>query len=205
MPAKKTPSTARKKPTENIYQLKITLVHSKPPIWRRFLVSDRTVLPDLHRMIQAAMGWTNSHLHQFMHMGDYLGHPTFLEDMDVLDYRKIRIGTILRRPKDSLKYEYDFGDGWLHDIVLQKIHPKVDGVTYPFFMDGEGNCPPEDCGGIPGFQHFLYVMADPNHKEYDEMIEWYGQPYDPAHFDPLMVGRRFRSKNYGVYDFFAGN
>lgn len=189
---------------EKIYQLKVSLVRSNPLIWRRFLVSDRTLLPDLHRMIQAAMGWTNSHLHQFLHMHDYLGHPVLLEDMEVRDYRKIRIGTILKAPKDSLKYEYDFGDGWLHDVVLQKIHSKSENA-YPFFIDGAYACPPEDCGGIPGFENFLQVLADPNHEEHEEMLEWYGGSFDPTKFDPLEVSKRFRIKNYGVHDFFSGN
>jgi hypothetical protein len=125
-----------------------------------------------------------------------------LEDLDVLDYRKVRIGTILRMPKDSLKYEYDFGDGWLHQIVLEKIGPMADGITYPHFIDGKGNCPPEDCGGIYGFQDFLQAMADPKHPEHNEMKEWYGRIYDPTDFDPIEVSERFRIRNYGVDDIF---
>ncbi len=205
MPAKTSSKKSGRQGAEMIYQIKITLVGTKPPIWRRLLVSDRTLLPDMHYMIQDVMGWENCHLHQFIYKAEYLGDPRMFDDVEVLDYRKIRIGTILKKPKDSLKYEYDFGDGWMHEIVLQKIHPKVDGDTYPFFIDGERNCPPEDCGGIYGFEHFVRVMADPDHEQHQELLEWHGEPYDPAHFDPMVVAQRFRCVNNGVYEFFSDN
>ncbi len=169
--------------TERIFQLKITLERSKPPIWRRLLVSEKTKLSDLHYIFQAAMGWTNSHLHQFVVGGNYIGVP-FDEDFEeTLDESKFRLGEIVAGEKSKFTYDYDFGDGWGHSIVVEKVLPKIKGAKYPGCIGGKNACPPEDCGGIWGFYDLLKILEDKQHPEHKEMVEWIGREFDPKEFD----------------------
>lgn len=192
------------KEARKVLQLKITLQGIKPPIWRRVLVIATTLLPDLHKIIQTTMGWSNTHLHQFIDSGVHLGHPDLLEDPDVTDYRKMRIGEFIVMPRDSLMYEYDFGDDWKHKIVMEKAHAVGwGGRRYPFCLDGARACPPEDCGGIPGYMHMLEILADPTHGEYEEIQEWLDEPFDPEFFSQDQVNATLRESNFGVYDYFS--
>ncbi len=185
-----------------IYQLKITLKRAKPPIWRRIQLSGDTLLPDLHKIIQATMGWTNSHLHQFIHQRMFFGPPDPMGMMDLEDYRKIKVSDLLQKEKAKMSYEYDFGDGWEHEVLLEKILEKDPKVKYPVCLKGKNACPPEDCGGVWGYADLVQVMQDPQHEEHEEMKEWLGGELDPEAFDLDEVNRRLRSKNYGMYSFF---
>jgi len=171
------------KSLRNIYQIKVTLVGIKPPIWRRLLVPSTMALHELHEALQITMGWTDSHLHQFIDKGDYYGVPDPEFEMDCKDESKIKLNRLLLNEKDSLVYEYDFGDGWEHKIVLEKIHPFKTDVELPLCNQGKRSCPPEDCGGIWGYQDFLEAIKDPKNPEHDEMLEWVGGEFDPEYFD----------------------
>jgi Plasmid pRiA4b ORF-3-like protein len=131
----------------NIYQLKIQLNRIRPPVWRRVLVSGDSTISSLHEIVQAAMGWYNCHLHQFLIRGreygvSYAGGVHFADDPD-----KIRLSDFHFQPQDRFEYLYDFGDNWEHDITVEKILPLDTARTYPVCIGGRGECPPEDSGG----------------------------------------------------------
>ena len=170
-----------------VLQLKITLAHSKPPIWRRIQIKNCT-LDQLHMYIQEAFGWYNCHLHSFKVEGVDYGDPGFLdEDFDdyhVVDSRKTLLSEILPADgsKMQFKYEYDFGDGWTHKINFEGFKPIDKKQAYPRCTAGKLACPPEDCGGIWGYYELLEALDDPDHPQHDDMTEWSG-PIDPDAFD----------------------
>jgi len=167
----------------SVYRLKITLRGTKPPIWRRIDVPDSARLDHLNLMIQAAMGWTNSHLHEFSIADERFGmrHDDF--ESDCADEKNHRLGELIQREKSKFGFIYDFGDGWEHDIMVEKINPPEPGVKYPRCTAGARACPPEDCGGPWGYLEFLAAIQDPKHEEHDSMLEWIGGQFDPEAFD----------------------
>lgn len=174
----------RKQKAASIYQLKVTLKGSKPPIWRRIQVRSDTKLPQLHEILQIAMGWMDSHLHQFIAGRTFYGVPDPEFGLDGMeDESKIRLDRLLAFEKDKIVYEYDFGDGWEHDILLEKILEPDAAVHYPVCMTGKRACPPEDCGGVWGYANLLETLNDPQHEEYEDMLGWVGGEFDPAAFD----------------------
>lgn len=176
---------------KSTYQIKISLIGSKPPIWRQLLVPSDILLPHLHEVIQTAMGWYNSHLHQFAIGGKFYG-LLFDDDWDsdTIDYSEYKLDFFLKKEKDKLVYEYDFGDSWRHDIVLQKILPFDAKQKLPFCIKGKNNCPPEDCGGVWGYADMLEILKDPKHEEYKNYREWLDDGFDPEHFDVDKVNSR---------------
>ncbi len=166
-----------------IYQLKISLGESKPPIWRRIHVKSDITLAKLHDIFQIAMGWTNSHLHQFIIHGVEYGIPDPDYDMDMEDEKKVKLGELIFAEKEKFFYEYDFGDSWEHEILVEKILPIEKGLHYPICLKGKRACPPEDCGGIWGYSEFLEAIEDVNNPEHDDMLEWVGEEFDPETFD----------------------
>jgi hypothetical protein len=174
----------KQKGLSEVYQLKITLRGSKPPIWRRILVPGRSTLPELNLMIQAAMGWCNCHLHSFtIDAIDYAMSDPNWGDMDCDDEAGVRLDRVARRAGGRFIYLYDFGDGWEHQIVVEKILPPESGVKYPVCIAGKRRCPPEDVGGVWGYQNFLEAIRDPKHSEHAEYLEWVGGEFDPEEFD----------------------
>lgn len=171
------------KPPKQIYQLKITLKGAKPPIWRRVLLPSDLSLDVLHEVIQIAMGWTNSHLHQFVAAGRFYGVPDDEFGFEVQDEAGVRLGDVLHKEQEAMVYEYDFGDGWEHQILLEKLLPFDDAQALPICVKGKRACPPEDCGGIFGYADLLRTLADPTDPEHQEMLEWLGGPLDPEAFD----------------------
>lgn len=167
----------------SIYQLKITLMDTQPKIWRRLLLASTDKLEGVHISFQIVMGWTNSHLHEFIHGHDRYGVPDEDFPMDVLDEADYRLDQLLKKEKDKLNYVYDFGDGWEHEIILEKILPFDTETVLPTCVAGERACPPEDVGGIPGYEMFLEAISDSSHPEYAEMLEWIGYDFDPEHID----------------------
>jgi hypothetical protein len=165
-----------------ILQLKITLRHIRPPIWRRVQVPDDFPLRRLHDVIQGVMGWLDYHLHEF-EVGDRRYGQTEMAPEDIFDRlfddRNIRLRQVVERGIKRFRYTYDFGDGWEHDILVEKEVERQQGVEYPIFVTGKRRCPPEDCGGPWGFDNFLEALADPSHPEHKELSEWYGEPFDP--------------------------
>ena len=170
-------------PPKSVYRLKISLCDAKPAIWRRIEVPDNTRLDHLHLMIQAAMGWSNGHLHMFEIDGQHLGMR--LDDFgnDIDDEKKHQLGDLVCREKVRFRYIYDFGDNWEHDVVVEKITPPEPGAKYPRCTAGARACPPEDVGSTWGYAEFLKAIKDPEHDERDSMLEWIGGQFDPEAFD----------------------
>ncbi len=179
-----------KKPTIRTFQLKITLNQSKPPIWRRVIVPENITLSALHKVIQLAMGWEDAHLHEFMLGGQSYGKPDYEWDNEMMDEAKFRINQLLTKEKDKLLYVYDFGDDWLHTVLLEKIISDTPAPVRPLGLAGKRACPPEDCGGLYGYYEMLDVMQDKQHAEYDEIMEWLGEDFNPAEFELDEVNAR---------------
>jgi hypothetical protein len=175
--------------TSPVYQLKVTLQDIRPPIWRRLQVRAHTTLPRLHDVLQVTMGWTDSHLHRFSVGGVDYGQPDpdFADDMR--SEQRIKLAQIITREKAWFDYEYDFGDSWVHKIVLEKILPPDPAVHYPQCIAGKRACPPEDVGGVWGYADFLAAIRDDAHPEHDDMLEWCGGAFDPEAFSLDEVNR----------------
>ena len=172
------------KATKKTYQLKIALKGTKPPIWRRLRIASSVSLEELHSAIQVAMGWTDSHLHQFVVGWDCYGTPDpDWGDMEMKDERRYKLHQVMTKEKDSIVYEYDFGDGWTHKVTLEKILPFNPEAILPQCVTGKGACPPEDVGGIWGYYNFLAAIDDPSHPEHQEFKEWIGDEFDPGSYD----------------------
>jgi len=178
-----------KKKFDQVYQFKITLRDIKPPIWRRIQVPETYTFWDLHVAIQDAMGWSDYHLHEFEMVGPSTGLKVNIgipdEDFgrEILPGWKQKIADYFSVENRSADYTYDFGDNWEHIIKLEKILPRDKNIDYPICIAGKRACPPEDCGGIWGYENFLEIINDPDNKEYEDMIEWAGGEFDPEHFD----------------------
>jgi hypothetical protein len=167
---------------KGVYQVKVTLSGIRPPIWRRLLISPEATFQDLHRIIQIAMGWRSSHLHLFQTAdGRLIGDPAADEDdmMGFLDESRLRVGSVLTREGQAIKYEYDFGDSWEHQVKLEKILPAGDEGQLPRCIKAARQCPPEDVGGVHGYYEFLDAMHDPAHPEHEGVKEWWGGEFDP--------------------------
>ena len=188
---------------KQIYQIQVALKDFKPKIWRRVLIPSETLLPDLHKIIQTAMGWTNSHLHQFIIDGTYYTEKTkdnyLWDELDNVDYKKIKISDFLTTEKQKIKYEYDFGDGWEHDVILEKILEPDPKMKYPVCIAGKISCPPEDCGGAWGYADMLEILKNPEHPEFQEFIDWLGDEFDPEEFDKDAVNEMLMAKNFGCF------
>jgi hypothetical protein len=181
----------RKSTTRTCYALKITLVEVEPPVWRRIVISGSRTLTRLNYAIQAAMGWTHSHLHLFEdEERERYSDPMFEID-DCEDQGRARIKDVLPRVGSRLRFKYDFGDSWSHEVVVEQITTRPQGRE-PLCFDGEGACPPEDVGGTPGYEEFLAAIADPEHERHDELRQWYAGMvgvfgYADGDFDPARV------------------
>ena len=173
-----------------VYQIKISLKGIRPPIWRRLEVLNFTPLDELHDIIQAAMGWTNSHLHMFEIDGE-----CYAPDPDPLDFDagEDEADTALSYALGGttrFTYTYDFGDDWQHTIEIEKTLPVDDTVTYPRCLKGKRACPPEDCGGPWGYQHLLESLADPTHADHADLLDWLGDDFNPESFDLKAINTR---------------
>jgi hypothetical protein len=154
-----------------IYQLKIALAEIRPPIWRRIQVPSTILLCCLHDALQTVFGWTDSHLHNFEKDGKYWGVPEY---DDLIDESNVRLTQVLSAKGDSMIYVYDFGDNWRHEIVLEQIIPAHEPMKAPICLGGDRRCPPEDVGGVSGFENFLEIISDPTHEDYEEYVGWAG-------------------------------
>lgn len=179
------------------YQFKITLAESLPSIWRRIVVPDGT-LDDFHEWIQTAMGWTDSHLHRFEIRRKLYGDPSRLEsdyrDMKVYDSLDITLGDLFdkARPPKKFVYLYDFGDDWRHHIHFEGVQETPRGKKPPCCLEGERCCPPEDVGGLWGYDVFLTAIQDPEHDEHEHYVEWIGQGFDPEEFKAAEATKAMR-------------
>jgi len=167
---------------DTIACLKITLDDVKPAVVRRVEVPLGITLDRLHLTIQAAMGWTNSHLYE-LRAGDVgwsRPYPDADWSGDFLDARKARLGNVLEDiGKKKLVYLYDFGDGWEHTIKVERLTDPEPDVLYPRLIQVSGRCPPEDCGGPWGYAELLEAIKDPKHERHAELMEWIGDDFDP--------------------------
>jgi len=169
-----------------VYQVKVTLHGAKPPIWRRLRLPSSTTLAQLHQVIQVAFGWEDAHLHAFEVGGRRYSRPDLELWDEAADERKARLRDLGARPGARLRYTYDFGDSWEHDVVVENILPS-DGLPHAVCLTGRRAGPPEDCGGVWGYAELCGILADPDHPDHAERVNWVGHPYDPAAFDKHAV------------------
>jgi hypothetical protein len=171
------------------WQLKIELLDVVPTVWRRLIVPDSIKLPKLHRVFQAALGWTNSHLHEFVIGGVRYSDPDPDMDEDLQqDERNVVLQKALGMDSRCFDYVYDFGDDWHHAVVVEDQHVSVKRPPLIRCDDGENACPPEDVGGALRYADFLAAIADPAHEEHATFREWSGS-FDPRRFDLDAVNR----------------
>jgi len=169
---------------DSIARLKITLDNVEPPVLRRIEVPLTIRLDRLHLALQAAIGWTNSHLYEIRASGVGWGVPDPDWGDGPLDAGKARLTDVLEDVgAKTLRYLYDFGDGWEHTIKIERITDAVPGVLYPRLIEATGRCPPEDIGGPWGYGEFLEAITDPKHERHAEFNEWIGEAFDPSVVD----------------------
>jgi hypothetical protein len=176
------PSLAVVPPPQTVFRLRITIEGVVPTVWRRLLVPGAVRLARLHRIFQAAMGWTDSHLHAFtvgdkcygMHFDDY--------PEDEIDETEVTVQKAVGGHR-RFSYEYDFGDSWEHSVVVEEVSRISRGLKFAVCIDGQNACPPEDCGGVHGYAELLEVLADPAHPDHDRTVQWMGGSFDATSFD----------------------
>ena len=181
-----------------LYQLKIALPYIEPEIWRRLEVSGEVTFRALHSAIQVAMGWEDDHLWAF-YVGDTeispeSEHSPFPGAPRARSADDFTLNEILAKRRINFRYEYDMGDSWLHEIEVEKVGFVEPGVQYPRCTGGARACPPEDCGGFPGYENILDAMSDPKHPEREELLEWVGEEWNPEAFDLDAVNRRLQPR-----------
>ena len=179
------PNGGEKMAEKQIYQFKVTLRGIRPPIWRRFQVTDDLTFYQLHRILQEVMGWYDGHLHAFDLNGFQITDAETLAEgwYDGEDEQKATVKKYVHQEGQKFRYEYDFGDSWDHDVLLEKIFPVEADAHYPRCLKGKRACPPEDCVGIWGYEDLLKILADKKHPEYATYFEWVGGEFDPEAFD----------------------
>jgi hypothetical protein len=189
--------------TVPIYQIRVTLKDSKPSVWRRVQVRSDATLGELHAIIQMAMGWSNSHLHHFI-VGKlpnlrFIGAPDPYEDGDLKNEEnenEVLISRVLTGSKTKITYEYDFGDSWEHEVVLEEVMEAKARVFYPRCVAGENACPPEDVGGVWGYVDFLQAINNTDHKQHNFYLEWVGGEFNPEKFDLDAVNKLLKNRNH---------
>lgn len=177
---------------DSVHELRITLEEIRPRVRRTFAVPSGISLAALHHVIQAVMGWEDSHLHNFEIGGSRYEFPMpdTEQEPEVRDSGSAILGVLAPQAGDSFTYTYDFGDNWVHRVEVLKVGPGEPGVTYPVCLNGERACPPEDCGGPFSFMELLDALAHPRRKENREVLDWLGPDYDPAAFDVSEVNAK---------------
>lgn len=181
--ATRTRSASRSRPQG--LQLRISLLDSRPLVWRSVVVPETIKLPKLHQVIQAVMGWHDSHLHEFVFSTGHYGEPTeFDEPGSVHPEAKVALNKVLGGGWNTFQYQYDFGDDWQHLVQVEDVLPPAnENGSAVRCLAGANACPPEDVGGLIGYAEFLQALADPKHEEHESMLEWIGGPFDPRRFD----------------------
>lgn len=181
-------------PSNENYQLKVTLKNVHPPIWRRIQVPGDLTLPQMHAVLQIVLGWTNSHLHGFRVGKLFYTEPDpDYAEMGVMDERQIRLYQVAPKVGARFTYEYDFGDSWEHELVVEKILPADPGTFILRCMDGKRACPPEDVGGISGYAEFLAAIQDDRHPDHAEWMQWIGGQFDPEEIDLQMANDQLQN------------
>lgn len=182
---------------KSLLQLRIELKHSSPVIWRSVLVPDNITLVKLHRVIQEAMGWYDCHLHEFVidhrHYGmvDPEEDPSWGIGPELIDEKRKKLEKVLGRNR-RFEYLYDYGDSWWHTITLENRLPLTSARPGMVCIGGEMACPPEDVGGLGGYFEFIEAMKDPQHEEHENLMEWWGEAFDPRAFDLIQINKRLK-------------
>jgi len=181
-----------------IFRVHVLLKEIDPPIWRRIELSSQTTLKQFHRILQIAIGWENSHLHEFTIDGRRYGvpDPQYDEPGNVTPEGRARLSDVLPIPESQMLYVYDFGDFWQHEVCLEAIFPAQPEIDYPRVLSGARSCPPEDCGGTRGYSDLLEVLTDPTHEDFQHMRDWAGERFNAEVFstrEPNLRLRRNRS------------
>ncbi len=180
------------------YVLHVALQEITPIIWRRLEARSDLLLPDFHLALQSALGWTNSHLHMFekkQSPGDlrgelYLDQGSIDEGMSGVDEAGVRLDQLLDAPGDTLDYEYDFGDSWQHIITLEAVVELRSGTAAVICVAGARSAPPEDAGGVSGYESLVEALADPGHPEHDSFRTWAGPDFAPDNFSKTATNDR---------------
>jgi len=166
-----------------IYRVRVLLKEVTPPVWRRLQLPSSLSLNDFHHLLQQAMGWTNSHLHEFEKEG--VCYTDWVDgEQPAVQYDGMSVADLMKEKGDRMTYRYDFGDDWMHTLELEESLLPDEGVDYPFFLEGERRCPPEDCGGPHGYYRMLKILNDPRDPEREEYLVWLGGPFDPESYQP---------------------
>jgi hypothetical protein len=168
-----------------IYQIKVSLRGARPPIWRRLEVPADVSLARLHELIQIAFGWTDSHLHVFETPYGSFGHPD--ADLGHRAASRATLEQVAAAVGDKVRYVYDFGDNWEHDILVEKVLDREASVAYPRCVGGRRAAPPEDCGGVWGYAELTEILGDPTHPEHQDRLDWLDPDFDPTRFDAKTV------------------
>ena len=182
---------------EVAYQIRVVLLRTAPPIWRRFVVPSSVTLHRLHLILQDVMGWTNSHLYRFQVGEQEYGEPDPDNEFNELNFknsRRTKLGELVTEKGSAFLYEYDFGDGWDHVLSVEEILERKPGMRYAACLAGERACPPEDCGGSYGYAELLEIIKDSNHEDHQDMMTWLGGGFEPNRFDIEIVNLKLRSQ-----------
>ena len=169
-------------PGQSVFRLRIQLRDVKPVVWRMVLVPGSIRMAKFSAILLAAMGWNNSHLHAFLIGDERIGMCFDDYPEGEIDEKGVTVLQALREERNFV-FEYDFGDSWEHDVVIEDLTWSSFGLKFGVCLDGENACPPDNVGGAWGYTEFLKAVADPEHEEHDRMIEWAAGPFDPTKFD----------------------
>ena len=183
------PKPATKTPT--LVHIKVTLNDIRPAIWRRLRVPDSMNLGQLSQLIQVAMGWDGGHLHLFEIGGQQYSDPSMIDEGE--DEARVTVKKLMRDGISRFGYTYDFGDSWDHVVLIEKKAPPPGSPTAPACVAGARACPPEDCGGAPGYDELIAALAEPDTPANRELLESAGEDFDPEYFSPAEINARLKS------------
>ena len=183
---------------ERIARLRISLEDWEPEVWRTVDVPIAANLKSLHDIVQAAMGWQDYHLWEFEAADVRYGlHDPDWPDVEFVAAEDAKLDDLVGQGVRAFSYTYDMGDDWRHVVTVESVGPAEAGIVYPRLIGGERRCPPEDVGGLPGFDHFLAAVADPAHEDHRELLDWHGGPFDEEDFDAAEASRRVATAGCG--------
>lgn len=177
---------------DRVFELRVELERTEPVVWRQLVAPETLTFYELHHAIQIAFGWRNYHLYSFNMDDQAIGNPDLVEDEEIINDKTIFINQVFQKKGDVLQYEYDFGDGWMHKITVEAINPNDAEIKNTVCIDGRMACPPEDCGGIPGYENLKEAMKDKKHPEHDDLIMWLGKSFDPEEFYLQKVNKELK-------------
>ena len=177
----------------SVHVLRIALRDVAPEVWRRITVPSETPLPHLNTILVQAMGWDGYHLHMFV-VGDILFGEPDQDDDYMLNEIDVTVKHVLPRIGSSLRWDYDFGDGWKHDVIVESINESTTDTLHPTCLAGANACPPEDCGGVPGYERLVAVLADRVDPEDRRLVAWAPDGFNPTAFDLDATNCKLRNR-----------